>query len=257
MRVPRAAVAAALAVGLSAGDAGAQKGSARIFGTVVDKATQGQVAGARIVHLGDGRVVIADSMGFFQFNELKAGIVRFRVAAPNFPITTFAVALANGEGLERDIELDSTLAAATDTSRRAQNLPTVEVEAEPSLGLRFRDFERRKATGRGQYITRTQIETSGANSLQEAVRGLRGVQVACGSGTQCRIAMARSPGCAPNYIVDEREDNFFGPNIAVRDIEALEVYTGASDVPGEFAGTNAGCGVIVIWTKSGPPRTRR
>jgi hypothetical protein len=43
----------------------------------------------------------------------------------------------------------------------------------------------------------------------------------------------------------------FGPLVPVRDIQAIEVYTGASDVPGEFAGTNAGCGVIVIWTTNG------
>ena len=52
-------------------------------------------------------------------------------------------------------------------------------------------------------------------------------------------------------VVDERVDNMFGPLVPVRDIQAIEVYTGASDVPGEFAGTNAGCGVIVIWTTNG------
>jgi hypothetical protein len=62
--------------------------------------------------------------------------------------------------------------------------------------------------------------------------------------------------CRPDYVVDERVDNYFGPTVPIRDIEALEVYTGASDVAGEFAGRNAGCGVIVIWTKSGPSRRK-
>jgi hypothetical protein len=62
--------------------------------------------------------------------------------------------------------------------------------------------------------------------------------------------------CNPDYIVDEQVNNSFGPGIAIRDIEAIEVYTGPSDVPGEFAGRNAGCGVIVIWTKSGPGRRK-
>ncbi len=249
--------ALALFVSLAAVPGAAQKGSARIFGTVVDKATQGPVRGSRIVHLGDGRVVTSDSLGFYQFPDLSAGLVKFRVVAPNYPITTFTVALANNEGMERDIELDSAQTVATDSAGRAQVLAPVEVEAAPSLGLRFRDFERRKATGRGQYLTRTQIEASGATTLQDAVRGLRGIQVACpGGGWRCQIVMARSQGCPPNYIIDEREDNFFGPNVAVRDIEAVEIYTGASDVPGEFAGRNAGCGVVVIWTKSGPPRRK-
>ena len=65
--------------------------------------------------------------------------------------------------------------------------------------------------------------------------------------------MVRAPnGCQPEYVVDGRVDNMFGGVTPVRDIVALEIYTGPSDVPGEFAGTNAGCGVVVIWTRSGP-----
>ena len=69
--------------------------------------------------------------------------------------------------------------------------------------------------------------------------------------------MARAPmRCHPEYIIDERVDNTFGPDTPIRDIEGIEVYTGPSDVPGEFAGRNAGCGVIVVWTRSGPSRSR-
>ena len=72
-------------------------------------------------------------------------------------------------------------------------------------------------------------------------------------GSGCRIQMVRAPnGCQPEYVVDGRVDNMFGGVTPVRDIVALEIYTGPSDVPGEFAGTNAGCGVVVIWTRSGP-----
>lgn len=65
--------------------------------------------------------------------------------------------------------------------------------------------------------------------------------------------MARAPqGCYPIYFVDGREDEFFGPLIAIRDIEGMEIYLGASDVPGEFAGSAASCGVVAIWTRAGP-----
>lgn len=236
-------------------EAVAQKGSAHMFGSVVDRMTQGPIPNARIIHGGDGRVIIADSLGFYQFPELKAGIVRFSVRAVGYPTVTFTVALTNGERMERDIELDAPKPA--DSTQAAQTLAGVEVEAPAALGRRFADFERRKAMGRGHYLTRTQIETLGANNLQDALRGLRGVAVECSGGTGCYIRMVRAPmRCLPEYIVDERVDNEFGPYVAVRDIEALEVYTGPSDVPGEFAGRNSGCGVVVIWTKSGPPRKR-
>ena len=232
-----------------------QRGTARLFGTVVNRATQGPIPNTVIVHTGDGRVVHSDSLGYYQFHELRAGIVRFTVRAPGYPVATFAVALTNGEWMERDIEMDSLATPAPRDS--AQPLPAVAVEAAAPLGRRYADFERRKASGRGHYVTRAQIEASGASTLQDALRGLRGVVIECSSGQSGCIRMARAPlRCSPQYIIDEREDNYFGPAVPVRDIEAVEVYTGPSDVPGEFAGRNAGCGVVVIWTKSGPGRKR-
>jgi hypothetical protein len=147
--------------------------------------------------------------------------------------------------------------AAQDTLRKPQPLPTVPVTTPASRGPRFADFERRQKTGRGQYLTREQIARGGMNSLHEAMRTLRGVNVDCGGGGGCFVHMARAPmRCLPEWIVDDRVDNFFGPRTPLQDVEALEVYSGPSDVPGEFAGRNAGCGVIVIWTKSGPPRRK-
>jgi outer membrane cobalamin receptor len=138
----------------------------------------------------------------------------------------------------------------------ATALPAVSVNAtSPVVNRRLVDFERRRSTGNGQYLTRADIERSGAYNLQAAIRGLRGVIYECGGGAGCFVRMARAPmKCLPDYVVDERVNNSFGPSTPIRDIEAIEVYTGPGDVAGEFAGSNAGCGVIVIWTRSGPPR---
>lgn len=84
------------------------------------------------------------------------------------------------------------------------------------------------------------------------------MNVNCGGGTSCFIRMARAPmRCSPQFIVDERVDNEFGSHVSIKDIQGIEVYTGPADVPGEFAGRNAGCGLIVIWTQSRPPRPRK
>lgn len=177
------------------------------------------------------------------------------------------VALARGEVLERRVELDSSVAAAiaaaavpakTDPTSRAQTLPMVSVEAAPSMGPRFANFERRRKTGAGQYVVREDIERGGYSTLQDVARGMRGVTVECGGGRGCYIRMVRAPmRCLPEYVIDDNVDNIFGPTMPVRDIEAMEVYTGPADVPGEYAGRNAGCGVIVIWTKSGPIRRKK
>lgn len=246
-----ATVCAALPLSLAAQPPA--RGSGMMFGAVVNRGTQGPIPNAELIH-SDGRVVRGDSLGFYRFPNLTAGIIKFTVRALGFHPVILTVALTNGERMERDIELDSTSVVVS--GRPAQALPEVAVEAPPSLGPRFRDFERRKATGRGHYLTRAQIEQKGANNLTDALRDLRGVTLDC-AGSSCHVRMVRAPSrCYPQYIVDEREDNMFGPTVAIRDIEAIEVYSGPSDVPGEFAGANAGCGVVVIWTRSGPPRRR-
>lgn len=222
------------------------------MGTIIDATSRSAVQGADVVHVGAGRSVVTDSLGHFTFGELPPGIVRFVVRGVGFPVLRVAVALTRGESLSKVIELDS-----SSGGRAAQSLPGVVATAPRPPMPRFVDFERRRLTGRGQYLVREDIEKSGVSSLQGAMRGLRGVNIDCGGGSGCIIRMARAPmRCPPEYIIDERVDNTFGPDTPIRDIEGIEVYTGPSDVPGEFAGRHAGCGVIVVWTRSGPSRSR-
>lgn len=241
------------AIAIGSSGALAQKGDSRLTGSVVDKASSAPLARVQIIYVGDSRSVLSDSAGRYTFDGLPSGIVRFAIRAAGFPVTALTVALMPGESMVRVIELDSSSAGRS----AAQKLPGVSIGAPAPFGPRFADFERRRVTGAGQYLTAAQIEKGGYNSLQDAMRNMRGVDVDCGGGLGCHIRMTRAPmQCNPDYVVDERVDNFFGPQIAIRDIQGLEVYTGPTDVPGEFAGRNAGCGVIVIWTKSGPPRKK-
>jgi hypothetical protein len=248
-RCSGAALKALLGVLLISGvPADAQQGSIR--GKVVDRSSNAPLARVELVFLGDNRSVVTDSIGRYAFVALPAGAVQLLIRAPSFPATQIIVALAAGEDLERTIVLDSTATAR----EAAQPLPATVVAA-AATEPRLIDFERRRRLGRGHYLTRADLER--ANSIQDAVRPLRGVAVDCGGGSGCNIRMVRAPmRCYPDYIVDKRIDNEFGPSTPIRDIEAMEVYTGPSDVPGEFAGRSAGCGVVVIWTRSGPPRRR-
>jgi len=197
-------------------------------------------------------------MGRYRIEGLKVGIHRFLVSAVGYGRGSVSLAFAQREVMERDLELDPVgRELSADDSAKVQVLAAVSVTAPMSAGRRFDDFERRRITGRGQYVTRTQLEEGQFGTLQDAMRPLRGVRYSC-AGSTCLVQMARAPlGCSPDYVVDERVDNMFGPLVPIRDIQAIEVYTGASDVPGEFAGTNAGCGVIVIWTANGRAPKRK
>lgn len=259
------AVGLAFAMMMATVNAAAQKAAGRLDGEVIDKQTGLPVAGVVVVSLHDGKSMTTDTSGIYHFEKLPVGIVRFLFRATGFPQQGLVIALAAGEAMERRVELDSTAAPPNAIAesehppgQRVQQLAPVIVSEEPGMGPRYANFERRRKTGAGQYLVRDDIERAGGSSLQDAVRTLRGVQLECGGGSGCTIRMARAPmRCTPEYVVDDNVDNTFGPTTPVRDIEAIEVYTGPSDVPGEYAGRNAGCGVIVIWTKSGPARRKK
>lgn len=225
-------------------------------GRVLDRATGKSLPGARILLTGDGRSIVADSSGRYSFAGLPSGLSQLVISVPGFPDLTILIEMPPGERLNRAIIMDS-----TGRGQGPQTLSAVSVTAPaPVVDYRLTAFERRRKTGRGQYLTEEDIVMSGAYSVAEALRSMRGVTYECGGGRGCFVRMTRAPmRCFPEYVVDDQVVNDFGPLTPIRDIIALEVYTGPTDVPGEYAGRNSGCGVIVIWTRSGPTRraTRR
>jgi len=228
-----------------------------LSGRVTDKSTGNALANAEIILLSDSRSVMTDSLGGYVFRQMPVGVSAILIRASQFPAVTIYVELVMGQSLVRPVRMDSSSAG-----RAAQQLPTTTVTAE-GTGTDFRllDFERRRITGHGQYRNETDIVNSGASTIPDAVVSMRGVAVDCRNGgasaSGCRVRMTRAPtNCYPEYVVDGQVNNDFGPLTPIRDIVGIEVYTGPSDVPGEFAGRNSGCGVIVIWTRSGPKKRK-
>jgi len=219
-----------------------------LSGRVVDRASAASVRGATVSLVGTTRAVITDSAGRFRFDVFPVGSSRILVRGLPYRPFELTVAASSNELVRVTIELDS-----SDAKTEPRSLPAVTVSAEPKASnYRLTDFNRRRTTGRGQYLTDDEIKRSGAASVADATRGMRGVEMTCNGNEWCHIHMVRAPkNCAPQFIVDGRVDNMFGPTTPIRDIVGLELYTGPSDVPGEFAGTGAGCGVIVMWTRSG------
>jgi hypothetical protein len=253
-----------LAMALPMGDAGGQSppydpravltAPARLIGRVVDRATGAPVAGAAVSLVEGERAVRTDSTGRFILLGLPSGLQRFEVTAEGWKRAVVLVSLRPGREAEHTVALEG-------AGRAAQGLDPVTVKAAATHApgsYRLTDFERRRRTGRGHYLTENDILRVGASNILDATRGLRGVSQECGGyeaggGVGCRVHMVRAKrNCAPDYVVDGREDNMFGSSTPIRDIVAMELYTGPSDMPAEFGGVTGGCGVVVIWTRAGP-----
>jgi carboxypeptidase family protein len=221
---------------------------ATLVGTVQHRASGRGIANAQISLLDGDRSVVSDSSGKYVFAELSEGSAHILIRAIGFAPERVTVVLVAGRATERAIQLDSTTAPTS--------LAAIDVSA-PATQRNFRlvEFERRRASGRGQYLTEPEIIRAGAYSVPDALRGMRGVTYECGGGGGCYVRMSRAPmQCLPEFIVDDHVMNDFGPSTPIRDVVGLELYTGPAEVPAEYAGRNAGCGVIVIWTRSGPNR---
>ena len=227
--------------------------TAILRGVVVDRASGAGVPAAQIVVLESKRTITADSSGRYKIPDLPIGTSHLMIGAIGFIPQQVSVEMMAGAITDKPIQLD---AISRGRTTEAQALPGVAVKASATpFNYRLADFERRRETGRGQYLTEDEIVKSGAYNVADAVKNMRGVLYECGGGTGCRIRMSNAPmRCLPEFIVDDQVMNDFGPSTPIRDIIGLEVYTGPSEVPGEYAGRNAGCGVVVIWTRSGPTR---
>jgi hypothetical protein len=218
--------------------------TATITGQVVASETQASVRNAAVQVMGTPTTTTTDSAGRFALAGLPPGLVLLEVRAVGYASGNWRMNLRPGQVLDSRFELDLL----------AYNLPEVVVEADRrETQRRYADFERRRHSRMGYFITKEQIEHANPTALIDILVRVRGVQQVCLTN-DCFAKMARSPpGCYPQYFLDGRESTpYFARNTPPHDIQGIEIYRGGSETPGEFTGPNSGCGVIAIWTKSYP-----
>jgi len=221
---------------------GAQS-SGSIAGTTIDSQTGMPIVGASVTIPTLSRSVTSDDAGHFLHSTLDAGSYVVQVHAVGYIPSAKAFDIATGQSVTHTFQLTTVPPV----------LPNVVVKGHSaSVGRRFEDFERRRAAGRGQFLTRAEIESRSAINLSDLLQTMRGIRTDC-AGFTCKVETSRSAhGCAPAYFVDGRMSTTFGPSTPVKDIQGVEVYLGPSETPAEYLGPESGCGVIAIWTIASP-----
>lgn len=217
--------------------------SGSIAGNTVDAQTGIPIVGASVTIPTLSRSVISDDAGHFLHSTLDAGSYVVQVHAVGYIPSAKAFDVVTGQSVTHTFQLTTV----------PQVLTNVVVHGNSgSVGRRFEDFDRRRASHRGQFLTRSEIESRTAINLSDLLQTMRGIRTDC-VGFTCRVETSRSAhGCAPAYFVDGRMSTTFGPTTPVNDIQGLEVYLGPSETPAEYLGPDSGCGVIGIWTRSSP-----
>jgi Carboxypeptidase regulatory-like domain/TonB-dependent Receptor Plug Domain len=219
------------------------QGGGSIAGTTIDAQTGMPIVGASITIPTLSRSVVSDDAGHFLHSTLDAGSYVVQVHAVGYIPSARAFDVATGQSVTHTFELTTV----------PPSLANVVVKGHSaSVGRRFEDFDRRRAQGRGQFLTRADIESRNSINLSDLVQTMRGIRTEC-VGFTCKVVTVRAVnGCSPAYFVDGRMSTTFGPTTPVNDIQGLEVYLGPSETPAEYLGPDSGCGVIGIWTKASP-----
>lgn len=258
-----------------------------VRGHILEAESRKPVAGARVtlVRTDDTSGVVTTSAddGGFMVRARAAGVYRVDVTRLGYrPQRQGPFALAPDRVLELDVmmpvvpyTMDPVTVTAEVNTRFLQNV----------------GFYDRKRADFGHFITRDQIESRRASRPTDLLVAIPGVAILPDPRSPGRVRLqmrGTHPGqggaCAPRVYVDgliiirgdsrpvgaggtAKEDEIEraldgdprNPQPSLDDvvnpeqIEAIEVYRSASQVPAEFGGASVftRCGVVVIWTRRG------
>lgn len=232
-----------LSIQVLVGSGAQAQDSSGVIGRVFDERTNEVILEILLFVDGERREITLSRQGRFVLSGMSQGTHRLEVRAVGYRPFLLEVELQPRQLVERQFPMVFT----------GERLPDVEVEARKVRLLpRFGDFERRRQSKMGHFVTRDEIRARGYMRLGDAMRSIRGVRVDC-QEVDCVIHMARAPAnCYPTYYVDGRLTRSFAASTPVSDVHGIEVYRSAAEMPAEFTGAGAMCGVIVIWTRAAP-----
>lgn len=219
---------------------------AMLIGQVISEVTGEPLAGATVALRRARRGALADSAGNFSIPQALAGEDTLEVRYVGYeggstPIT-----------LEPEVTTRVVLLLAPNVVRVAELEVQIE-RGEFRLGLR--EFERRRAKGIGEFVTREQIERQEPRRTSDVLRRIPGLRVGpSDAGRRTEITLSRDAfPCRPAMFVDGLHmAGFSVDDIAVPDLGAIEVYAGAGEIPAQYASmAPSACGAILIWTRRG------
>lgn len=234
----------------------AASGRSVLAGTVV-AAEDGRPLPSAAVTLGEGegvRTVTTDSAGRFLAAGIPAGPLVVEVRYLGFASRTARILLAGRDTLRVTLRMETSPVP----------LPALSVSVRGRERMdKLAGFRERRERGIGHFVDREAIEKTPGDMLSGAFRGLPGVHVVPCGGLEpltCRRLVLRGRtlgggGCPVGVYLDgvpHPLDPHFGINeIPKMEIGAIEIYSGAAEVPSEYAGPGGLCGVVLLWTRTG------
>ena len=224
-----------------------------------------------------GLRTLTDSLGTFLLRGVPLGRQVVRVRRLGYESIVTILTFAPNDTLDREFGLASL----------ATKLPEVEVRGSAALIRtgKLSEFDRRRASGFGHFITQAQLEKSEGRLTSDVLRTLPGLKLMRDPRKPTQWYVGNSRGvqsflrnqdsiCMAGIIVDGATvydgsgDDVEIVNIGGRPVErpvaaepfnvnsippgeiaGIEYYAGAATMPAELNSTRNTCGLLVIWTR--------
>lgn len=237
---------------------------AELWGRVLLAGDTVALPGTRVEVVGLSASTTSSQTGFYRFAQLAAGPQQLRVRRVGYESVSFPVELKDGETERRDISL----------VRLTTTLTEVRIEGQVrKVPPRFEEVYRRMTTATGKFFTREDIDLLNPTdviSLLDQVPTARvsrnGIKFArCNEGGQMALSsgggkvqiwidgnrmtgrLANRPGAKDEDAIAAEQREVL-KMVSPSQVQAIEVYSGSSRIPGQFL--DDACAVIAIWTKS-------
>ncbi|HEU4557569.1 MAG TPA: carboxypeptidase regulatory-like domain-containing protein, partial [Longimicrobium sp.] len=253
-----------------AGTAASAPAGATTMGVTVRDSAGAAVAGAT-VRVGNLPAVLTGADGTARVARLSPDEYRVEVTHPTLGTLSGRVTIPVNPGVVELRAASGTRVVAT--VQREVALAGVEARAAPrSSSLEMRGFYARRELGHGVFLTDSVIQRRTGGRVTDVLRGVEGVRLVRwypesqqrGMGEELwRVASTRGstgisragPCWMDVYVDGQLAQNSDKPDarnldqMQLRDVEAIEVFRGGSEVPTEYRGSTSACGVVLIWTR--------
>lgn len=223
-------------------------GGARLTGTVVDPAGK-PVTNAHALLWGTEVDVQTSERGVFVLDSLPGGTHTLEIRVIGYVPVMRVVHLAASRPATIEVTLD----------KAAVILATETVRGKLVYSRQLVEFDRRRRSGFGRYLSPADIERRPNARLSSLLQGMLGVHVRPGSSGSSTVTMRgdMSGDCTPTLYVDGNRgfsDDF--DYLYSDEIAGIEVYARESQRPAGYIDSNR-CGAILVWTRPRQAKSRK
>jgi hypothetical protein len=230
----------------------------RIIG-VFDDATGLPVAGAEIIDVATGAKVTTLGSGRVKFVFLGSGTTELMVRKSGYVERMFPAVVSPADTGSFRIVL----------TPLTQLMPALVTRSDSAGAGEMAEFERRRATMFGHFLTRDQLDERENSTMAEVLERLGGVKLKYVGSSAYLVTPRGVPSLGTRNIVFKRdcpsavmmdgqfvyrgtpsELPFDVNSLTPGNIAGIEFYSGPGTMPPEFNHAGNACGLLVIWNRS-------